>query len=74
MTKSTQHSQMMTRAAGPGVPDHVSVELTDIVSSAREGLLAFAVGTGLQVMQQIMDEQVAALCGPPGKHNPERRG
>jgi transposase-like protein len=64
----------VTSAAGPAVPDDVSVTLTEIVSSAREGLLAFAVGTGLQVMQQIMDEQVAALCGPPGKHNPERRG
>ena len=74
MTKSTQRSQVMTRVEEPGVPDHVSVELTDIVSSAKEGLLAFAVGTGLQVMQQIMDEQVAALCGPPGKHNPDRRG
>ncbi len=74
MTKSTQRSQMMTRAAAPAVPDEVSVSLTEIVSSAKEGLLAFAVGTGLQVMAQIMDEQVAALCGPRGKHNPDRLG
>jgi transposase-like protein len=58
----------------PAVPDEVTVALTEIVSSAREGLLAFAVGTGLQVMQQIMDEQVVALCGPAGRHNRERLG
>ena len=74
MTKSTQRKQGVTSAAEPAVPDEVTVALTEIVSSAREGLLAFAVGTGLQVMQQVMDEQVAALCGPPGKHNPERSG
>jgi putative transposase len=36
----------------------------------REGLLALAVGTGLQVMAQLMEADVAAVCGPKGKHNP----
>lgn len=74
LTKSTQRRQAVTSAAEGAVPDEVSVSLTEIVSSAREGLLAFAVGTGLQVMRQIMDDQVAALCGPRGKHNPDRLG
>ena len=74
MTKSAQSKRAVTSAAGAAVPDEVTVALTEIVRSAREGLLAFAVGTGLQVMQQIMDEQVVALCGRPGKHNRERRG
>ena len=74
MSKSTQSKHAATSAAGPAVPDEVTVVLTEMMSSAREGLLAFAVGTGLQVMQTIMDEQVAALCGPPSKHNRERLG
>lgn len=74
VSKSTQDKHAVTRAAEPAVPDEVTVALTEIVSSAREGLLAFAVGTGLQVMQRIMDEQVVALCGPAGRHNRERLG
>ena len=67
VTKGTQRRQVMRRGdEAPAVPDEISIALTEIVSSAREGLLAFAVGTGLQVMQQLMDEQVTAPCGPPG--------
>jgi transposase-like protein len=38
----------------------------------REGLLALAVGAGLQVMQQLMEADVAAVCGPRGRHDPAR--
>src|SRR4051812_17137536 len=38
----------------------------------REGLLALAVGTGLQVMAAIMEADVTAVCGPQGRHDPER--
>ena len=38
----------------------------------EEGLLALAVGAGLQVMQVLMDESVTALAGPKGKHDPDR--
>jgi putative transposase len=38
----------------------------------REGLLALAVGAGLQVMQQLMEADVTAVCGPKGKHDPDR--
>jgi transposase-like protein len=38
----------------------------------REGLLALAVGAGLQVMAQLMEADVTAACGPRGKHNPDR--
>lgn len=38
----------------------------------REGLLALAVGAGLQVMAQLMEADVAAACGPRGKHDPDR--
>jgi len=54
------------------VPEQVSVTMNEIAADVREGLLALAVGAGLQVMQALMEEDVAAACGPRGKHNPER--
>jgi hypothetical protein len=38
----------------------------------QEGLLALAVGTGLQVMHAIMQEDASAVSGPRGKHLPAR--
>jgi transposase-like protein len=54
------------------IPEQVSVALAEIAESATEGLLALAVGAGLQVMQTLMEESVTALAGPKGKHNPDR--
>jgi putative transposase len=48
--------------------------MAEIAESAKEGLLALAVGTGLQVMAAMFDEDVTALCGPDGRHNPDRAG
>src|SRR5512135_395055 len=48
--------------------------MAEIAESAKEGLLALAVSTGLQVMTAMFDEDVARLCGPGGKHNPDRAG
>ncbi len=72
MSKTYQTKR--AKARGPkqlAVPAEATIALGEIASSAREGLLALAVGTGLQVM---MEQQVTALCGPRGKHNPERAG
>ena len=38
--------------------------MAEIAGSAREGLLALAVGTGLQVMAAMFDEDAERLCGP----------
>jgi hypothetical protein len=54
------------------VPASVNVTMADIAATMREGLLAMAVGAGLQVMQALMDESVTAICGPKGKHLPDR--
>jgi putative transposase len=69
------------RRAEPGplpgeiaVPEQVIVSLAEIAGAAKEGLLALAVGTGLQVMAAMFDEDVAQLCGPDGKHNADRAG
>jgi putative transposase len=54
------------------VPEQVTVALVEIAESAKEGLLALAVGAGLQVMQMLMEESVVALAGPKDNHNPDR--
>jgi hypothetical protein len=35
----------------------------------HEGLLALAVGAGLQVMQALMEADVTVLAGSKGKHD-----
>ncbi len=54
------------------VPEHVNVVMAEVAADMREGLLALAVGAGLQVMTALMEADVTALTGPRGKHNPER--
>lgn len=46
------------------MPD--SVAMGELTGAFREGSLALAVGVGLQVMQVLMEENVAGLCGPRG--------
>jgi putative transposase len=59
-------------ATALGVPDAVPVAVRELVADVREGLLAMAVGTGLQVMAAMMDADVTAVCGPKGRHDPGR--
>ena len=56
------------------VPEQVVVSMAEIAGSVKEGLLALAVGTGLQVMAAMFEEDVTALCGPDGRRNPGRAG
>jgi putative transposase len=56
------------------VPEQVIVSMAEIAESAKEGLLALAVGTGLQVMAAMFGEDAERLCGPDGEHNPGRAG
>ncbi len=56
----------------PAVPEQVSVAMAEIAADAREGLLALAVGAGLQVMQALFEADLAAVAGPRGKHDPQR--
>jgi putative transposase len=64
-TKTTETSAL-------AVPEQVSVAMEEIAADMREGLLALAVGAGLQVMTQLMEADVTAACGPRGRHDPDR--
>jgi transposase-like protein len=64
-TTTIDHAQL-------DLPERVTVAVAELASAAREGLLALAVGTGLQVLQAMLEEDVARLVGPKGRHNPDR--
>jgi putative transposase len=70
--QTTDVQASMSSVLGLAVPEQVTVALAEIAESATEGLLALAVGAGLQVMGTLMEESVTALAGPKGEHNPER--
>jgi transposase-like protein len=72
VSKQYQTSDVQASMLGLAVPEQVTVALAEIAESAKEGLLALAVGAGLQVMQTLMEESVTALAGAKGKHNPAR--
>ena len=69
---SKKYQMNPTESSPLAVPEQVSVAMDEIAADMREGLLALAVGAGLQVMSQLMDADVSAACGPRGKHNPDR--
>jgi putative transposase len=69
--KNYQNQEIDT--SQPAVPETVSVALAELVGEVHEGLLALAVGAGLQVMAAIMEADVTAVCGPKGRHDPDRR-
>jgi hypothetical protein len=39
------------------LPDRVSVELASLAGTVREGLLAFAVGVGMQVFRTMLERR-----------------
>src|SRR3954454_15664421 len=54
------------------LPAEVRLALTDIAGAAREGLLAMSVAAGMAVMQTMFEAEIAAACGPKGRHDPDR--
>ena len=73
MRKTYQNSKIDTPdALELTVPEHVNVVMAEVAADMREGLLALAVGAGLQVMTALMESDVTGLAGPRGKHNADR--
>ncbi|HXL16800.1 MAG TPA: IS256 family transposase [Streptosporangiaceae bacterium] len=68
MKKSSQIQPVGATA----LPEQVTVAMSEIAENMQEGLLALAVGAGLQVMQALMEADVTQLAGPKGKHNMTR--
>jgi hypothetical protein len=72
--KNRRRAQTDPAPVEVAVPEQVIVSMAEIAESAKEGLLALAVGTGMQVMAAMFAEDAGRLCGPGGKHNPGRAG
>jgi hypothetical protein len=68
----SRQARASAAAAAVVVPEEATVALGEIAESVKEGLLALAVGAGLQVMTAMMAESVTALCGPKGRHDRQR--
>jgi transposase-like protein len=73
-TVSQSHPRIVsqTELTAADLPAQLSVNLGELVGTAREGLLALCVGIGLSVVQELFQEEVIRLAGPKGKHDPER--
>lgn len=69
--KKTSQNQVVD-ATAPAIPEQVSVAMAEIAENMQEGLLALAVGAGLQVMQTLMDADVTTMAGSKGKHDQGR--
>lgn len=72
MSKTYQRKTASASATPPAVPEQVTVAMEEVAVDLREGLLALAVGAGLQVMQAMFEADVTAVAGPRSKHDRER--
>ena len=72
MKKNYQTSPAAASIDELKLPEAVTLAMTDLAGAVKEGLLALAVGAGLQVMQLMMEEDVTGLAGVKGRHDPNR--
>jgi putative transposase len=56
----------------PDLPEEIRLAMIDIAGAAREGLLAMSVAAGMAVMAAMFEAEIAAVCGPKGKHDAGR--
>jgi putative transposase len=56
----------------PDLPEEIALAMTDIAGAAREGLMAMSVAAGMAVMAAMFEAEIAAVCGPKGKHDASR--
>lgn len=59
-------------AADVELPERVQAQLQDVAVAVKDGLLALSISAGLAVIESIMAEEVEAVCGPKGRHDPNR--
>jgi putative transposase len=55
------------------LPDTVTIAVAELAGELEEGLLAFAVGTGLKVLNAVLEHEATALAGEKGRHDPDRK-
>jgi len=70
--KKNYQTAAAAAATGIAMPESVTVAMGELTGALKEGLVALAVGAGLQVMQVVMEESVTELAGPKGRHDANR--
>ena len=72
--QTVSRSQVVTRPESleEPLPPRIQEALGQLVGAAKEGLLALSVGVGLGVLEELMAEEVEDVCGPKGRHDPDR--
>jgi transposase-like protein len=55
------------------IPIQIPLPLLDVYLDARRTFAELCVHTGRQVLDAMMEADRTALCGPKGKHDPERQ-
>lgn len=63
-------SPQIMAAACPNINQE---QINNLLQAVKEGLLAFSVTVGLNVIKTMMEEEVTQYVGPKGKHNSERK-
>ncbi len=71
-SKPKPDTRQDTCEAVASLPEAVTVAVSELAGELEEGLLALAVGTGLQVLSAFMEAEVTELVGPKGRWNRER--
>jgi transposase-like protein len=72
VVSKTDTADQLAELGVADLPGEVQLVLADVASVAREGLLAMSVAAGMAVMQAMFDAEIAAACGPKGRHDPDR--
>jgi putative transposase len=68
IVKVVNHDEVVEEPLSPRIQE----ALGRLVGAAKEGLLSLSVAVGLGVLSEMMAEEVDEVCGPKGKHNPDR--
>jgi transposase-like protein len=70
--KARPDARRAPHEAAVTLPDTVTVAIAELAGELEEGLLAFVVGTGLKVLDVVLEGEATALAGERGRHDPER--
>jgi transposase-like protein len=71
-TVSREQVEAVNEGIEEPLPRRVQEALGQLVGAAKEGLLALRVGVGLGLLEELIAEEVEDVCGPRGKHDPDR--
>lgn len=70
--KAKRDPSRAVQEATLALPDIVSVAVREFTGELEEGLLAFVVGSGLKVVNAMLEHEVEIPVGPKGHHGPNR--